>query len=86
MTLRNADNQSPLLNEASPAGKDVPGPERIRRFWKAFLMVLLRTLSAWTVCAADTSALVPGRSPAVRAEGRLHPRGPRLPRVRCHAA
>jgi hypothetical protein len=49
MTLRNADNQSPLLNEASPAGKDVPGPERIRRFWKAFLMVLLRTLSAWTV-------------------------------------
>jgi hypothetical protein len=49
MTLRNADNQSPLLNEASPAGNDSPGAGRIRRFWKAFLMVLLRMLSAWTV-------------------------------------
>jgi hypothetical protein len=48
MTLRNGDNQSPLLNETSPAGTDPPGPGRIRRFWKAFLMVLLRALSAWT--------------------------------------
>jgi hypothetical protein len=49
MTLRNGGSQSPLLNKTSPAGTDPPGPGRLRRFWKAFLFALMRTLSGWAV-------------------------------------
>ena len=49
MTLLKAESQSRFLIETRPAGTDQPGQGRSRCFWKAFLMALMRTLSAWAV-------------------------------------
>ena len=49
MALHHAQSQSHLVNGTCPAGTGRPGPGRLRRFWKAFLFALMRTLSGWAV-------------------------------------